>query len=160
MKRNVCYLLFSPVCSSNQKAPLASANGPARSVTQLYDHHLRAGGVESTQFALLSIVEGLGPSSQATIGRALGLEKTTLSRNLKWLKTRGWIETTAADDARERRYVLSKAGAKRLDLAKPAWRRAQSHLRSSMSVKDWEAMWKAFRIVTEAAQTAHRTVRS
>ena len=61
----------------------ATTRRAARSVTQLYDHHLKVGGVESTQFALLSTVEGLGPSSQATIGRALGLEKTTLSRNCR-----------------------------------------------------------------------------
>ena len=134
----------------------ATVRRAARAVTQLYDGHLRDSDIEGTQFALLSVLSSLGPCSQAAIGERFALDKTTLSRNLKLLKNKGWIEAAAADDGRERRYVLTAAGEKRLAAARPAWRRAQEHLRASMTEKEWDAMWKAFRTLTTAAHTARR----
>lgn len=134
----------------------ATARRAARTVTQLYDRHLRPSGLESTQFALLFVLASQGPCSQAAVGHVFALDKTTLSRNLKFLKNRGWIEATTADDGRERRFILSAAGRKRLAEARPAWQRAQEHLQSAMGVKQWDAMWKNFRIVTEAAQRVSR----
>ncbi|MBI3490578.1 MAG: winged helix-turn-helix transcriptional regulator [Acidobacteria bacterium] len=136
----------------------ATVRRAARVVTQLYDGHLRSNQIEGTQFALLSVLGSQGSCSQAAIGHRFALDKTTLSRNLKLLKNKGWIETTGAEDGRERRYVLTVTGQKRLAAAKPAWRRAQEHLRSSMSAKEWAAMWKVFRMLTVAAHTARSHV--
>jgi DNA-binding MarR family transcriptional regulator len=138
----------------------ATARRAARAVTQLYDHHLRDSEIEGPQFALLSALSSVGPCSQAAIGRRFALDKTTLSRNLKLLKKKGWIETTPAEDGRQRCYVLSAAGEKRLAAARPAWRRAQEHLRASMTVKEWNAMWKVFRVLTGAAHAARQRATS
>lgn len=129
----------------------ATARRAARTLTQLYDHHLRPHGIEGTQFALLEALETLGPRSQIAIGRGFRLDKTTLSRNLQLLTRKGWIEAMPGDDARERNYVLTVAGQKQLRAARPAWRRAQAELRGDMSADDWNAMWKGFRVVTDAA---------
>jgi DNA-binding MarR family transcriptional regulator len=136
----------------------ATVRRAARAVTQLYDGHFRDADIEGTQFALLSVLSSRGPCSQAAIGHRFALDKTTLSRNLKLLKSHGWIETTAAEDGRERRYVLTAAGEKRLAAAKPAWQRAQEHLRSSMTAKEWNALWKLLHTMTAAAQTARRSL--
>ena len=146
----------SPAAVFDFPCACETARRAARAVTQLYDSHLRASEIEGAQFALLSVLGSQGPSSQTVIGHRFALDKTTLSRNLKLLKKKGWIEAAPAEDGRERRFVVSAAGKKRLAEAKPAWRRAQEHLRSSMSANEWAAMWKAYRIVTEAAQTAPR----
>jgi DNA-binding MarR family transcriptional regulator len=134
----------------------ATVRRAARAVTQLYDGHLRASEIEGTQFALLSVLSSQGPCSQAAIVERFALDKTTLSRNLKLLKSKGWIETAEAEDKRERRYLLTATGERRLAAARPAWRRAQEHLRGSMTGKEWDAMWKAFRALTTAAHTARR----
>ena len=133
----------------------ATARRAARAVTQLYDGHLRASDIEAPQFALLSALDTHGPCSQAAIGHRFALDKTTLSRNLKRLKQRGWIKTAGAEDGRERRYVLSTLGRRRLSAARPAWRRAQDQLRTSMTRQEWDAMWKALRVITDAAHAAH-----
>ncbi len=134
----------------------ATVRRAARAVTQLYDGHLRSSEIEGTQFALLSVLSSQGPCSQAAIVERFALDKTTLSRNLKLLKNKGWIETAEAEDRRERRYLLTAAGERRLGAARPAWRRAQEHLRASMTGKEWDAMWTAFRALTAAAHTARR----
>lgn len=144
----------SPAAVFDLPCACATTRRAARAVTQLYDSHLRPNDIEATQFALLSVLESQEPCSQASISPLLALDKTTLSRNLKLLKNKGWIEAASAHDRRERRFILSAAGKKRLAQAKPAWRRAQEQLRSSMTAKQWDAMWKAFRAVTEAAQKA------
>ena len=148
----------SPAGAADFPCACATARRAARAVTQLYDDHLRASAIEGTQFSLLSVLSH-GSCSQAAIGHRFALDKTTLSRNLKLLKNKGWIQSAAAADGRVRRYVLSTAGKKRLAAAKPAWRRAQEHLRASMTTGEWNAMWKAFHIVTEAAQSAKEGMR-
>lgn len=129
----------------------ATARRAARALTQMYDQHLRAHGIEGTQFALLEALDGLGPYSQTAIGRGFGLDKTTLSRNLQVLGRQGWVEGTPGQDGRERIYRLTPAGRKQLNAARPAWRRAQAELREAMGATEWDAMWSAFRTVTEVA---------
>ena len=148
--------LPAPDALVDLRCACATVRRAARAVTQLYDGHLRASDIEGAQFALLSVLKSQGPCSQAAISERFALDKTTLSRNLTLLKNKGWIESAEADDGRERRYVLSAAGERRLAAAGPAWRRAQEHLRSSMTEKEWDAMWKAFRTLTTAAHTAQR----
>jgi DNA-binding MarR family transcriptional regulator len=99
-------------------------------------------------------LEKQGPCSQAALGRRYAIDKTTVSRNLKLLERNGWIESPPASDTRERRFTLTAAGRKRLAAAKPEWKKVQEQLRSGMTAGQWDAMWRAFRIVTRAAQTA------
>jgi DNA-binding MarR family transcriptional regulator len=135
----------------------ATARQVARALTQLYDSWLRETGIEAPQFALMMTLDRQGPCSQATIGRRYAIDKTTLSRNVRLLERKGWIESSTANDRRERRFALTAAGHRRLDAAKPKWKKAQEHLRSGMSARQWEAMLQAFRTVTRAAQAAALT---
>ena len=138
----------------------ATIRRASRAVTQLYDTWLREHGIEGPQFALLSILDRLGECNQATMGQRFDLDKTTLSRNLKLLKERGWIAFTTGADARERRIVLSAEGRRRLAAAKPAWRKAQSHLRSALDEHDWDTMLRVLDGLTSAARKARRPRRS
>jgi DNA-binding MarR family transcriptional regulator len=144
----------SPVVVVDIPCACAAARRAARALTQLYDGHLRASQVEATQFTLLAVLGSGDSFSQATLGRRFALDKTTLSRNLRLLKNKGWITIAPATDGRERRYVLTAAGRNRLDGARPGWRRAQAALRSVLSEREWRQMFRAFRLVTEAAHAA------
>ncbi|MGD1094866.1 MAG: MarR family transcriptional regulator [Bryobacteraceae bacterium] len=123
----------------------------ARLLTQLYDSHLRSAQIEASQFTLLSVLDGMPACNQQTLGRMMGFDKTTLSRNLKRLEQRGWIEASAGKNRRERGFVLTDGGRERLAAARPAWSQAQQQLQSTMSASEWSAMWEAFRSVTRAA---------
>jgi DNA-binding MarR family transcriptional regulator len=131
----------------------ASARQVARVLTQLYDHQLRQSGLEAPQFGLLMTLDQQGPCSQADLGRRYALDKTTVSRNLKVLERRKWIEASVGDDRRERQFRLTVAGRSRLAQAKPEWRKAQTQLQSGMTAEQWRAMFTVFRTVTHAAQT-------
>jgi len=128
----------------------ASARRVARALTQVYDGHLRAAGLESTQFALLSVLASAGPCTQAAIGQRFGFDKTTLSRNLKVLRERGWISDVEALSARERPCMLTPAG-RRLLKAAAAWRRAQAALHTTLGDDAWQSMWATFRDIVNAS---------
>src|SRR4051794_27997297 len=131
----------------------ASLRRAARLVTQLYSHEMGE-NIEPAQFSLLSALDGHPGVSQAPLGRALGLDKTTMSRNLKVMERNGWIAPAGADDRRERGYRLTKAGEKIFAATKPGWLRAQAKLRAAMQPGEWESMWNIFGRVAEAALVA------
>jgi len=134
----------------------ATARQVARVLTHLYDSRLRGTGVEAAQFALMMTLDHEGPSSQAALGRRYAIDKTTISRNLKLLERNGWIDALPSRDMRERQFALTAAGRKRLAAAKPEWKKAQAELRSWMTRNEWNAMWRAFKTVTSAAQAVKR----
>jgi DNA-binding MarR family transcriptional regulator len=128
----------------------ATARRAARLVTQLYDEEFR-GHLEASQFALLSAIEQQPGCNQSMLAKALGLDKTTLSRNLTVLARRGWVERQAVTDQRERGFRLTPAARGLLKTARPAWKRAQARLRSAMSGEQWDQMRQMFRVFTNAS---------
>ena len=149
-KDETAYSVESIVCAC------ATIRRASRAVTQLYDTWLRDHGIEGPQFALLTMIERLGECNQRTMGQRFDLDKTTLSRNLKLLKQRGWIDVSPGADARERRVALTPEGRRRLAAARPAWRKAQSQLRSALRGHDWDTMLRVLDSVTHAARQARR----
>jgi DNA-binding MarR family transcriptional regulator len=142
----------TPLAATDLHCACASARQVARVLTQLYDSSLRGTGVEAPQFALMMTLEKQGPCSQIDLGRRHALDKTTVSRNLKLLERNGWIESSVAGDRRKRQFILTDAGRRRLEAAKPRWKNAQAQLRASMTVKQWDAMFQVFWAVTRTAQ--------
>jgi len=115
---------------------------------------MRSAQIEASQFALLTVLDKQPGCNQEVIGRMLAFDKTTLSRNLKLLQRKGWIEPSPAEDRRVRGFRVTTSGRERLDAAKSGWSKAQEQLRSKMGAGEWESMWKAFRAVTQAAREA------
>ena len=62
----------------------------------------------------------------AELADILGLERTTLTRNLKPLLDAGWVELKAGADSRQRIVTITGSGREMLKQAYVAWRRAQT----------------------------------
>jgi len=98
----------------------------ARVVANHYDKHLKPAGLKGTQFTLLNTIF-LNPA--ANIGQladTLGLDRTTLNRNLKPLERQGLIRSGSGKDPRTRTLELTNEGTKILQNALPYWLEAQS----------------------------------
>lgn len=135
----------------------ASIRRAARLVTQLYSREMGP-DIEPSQFALLSVLHRRPGCGQMSLGRVLGLDKTTLSRNLRLMKKNGWIEPALTeDDRRERGYRLTEAGKKLVAATKPAWERAQGKLRASVGADEWEIAKNVFDRIAAAAQEATKS---
>lgn len=65
-------------------------------ITSIYNHHLEQAGITRGQYALLVHIEENPCVSVSHLAQLVGLERTTLVRNLKPLENRGLIQDTAA----------------------------------------------------------------
>src|SRR4026208_379603 len=75
----------------------------ARTITRAFDRQLRPYGIRATQFTILTTLELRGPTPIGELAEALGMERTTLTRNLALLEAERWVEIRAdQDDARAR----------------------------------------------------------
>lgn len=101
----------------------------ARRITQFYDAALKPAGMQATQFSLLAMLQGIGRDGLrlGELADHLGMDRTTLTRNLKITDREGWTETRPGEDKRARLLFLTAAGEAALDRAQPFWREAQQN---------------------------------
>jgi DNA-binding MarR family transcriptional regulator len=96
-----------------------------RLVTRVYNDAARPFGLTVPQVHLLVGIAKAGPVQAQHLGRALDLEKSTLSRSLKLLADQGWI-------TRDRALELTAAGRKLLERIYPAWEKAQAEVKAKI----------------------------
>jgi len=102
----------------------------ARAVTRLYNDRLRPLGLNLTEMNLLAAIAAQGSVQPARLGRAMALEKSTLSRNSSRLVERGWVEVRDHPDGRGVLLTLTARGNEMLLRAVPAWEQAQQQAQS------------------------------
>jgi len=102
----------------------------ARTVTRLYNDRLRPLGLNLTEMNLLAAIAAQGAVQPARLGRAMALEKSTLSRNSSRLVERGWVEIRDHPDGRGVLLALTARGNQMLLRAVPAWTKAQQQAQS------------------------------
>jgi DNA-binding MarR family transcriptional regulator len=102
----------------------------ARTVTRLYNDCLRPLGLNITEMNLIAAIAAQGSVQPAKLGRAMELEKSTLSRNSSRLVDRGWVEIRDHQDGRGVLLALTERGNEMLLRALPAWQEAQQRAQS------------------------------
>ena len=110
----------------------------SRVVTRLFDRAVRPLGLTPSQLTLLAVLERYGPSTPSAVARALELEKSTLSRNLRRMLGAGWV--------RERPHralkllELTPAGRAMLGKSYGSWHRAQAMARELLGARVVKAL--------------------
>ena len=97
-----------------------------------YDEALEGFGINVAQFSLLRHLQRLDKPSISTLAEAMGLDRSTLGRNLKVLEAEGLVALAEGDDLRNRVVLLTAEGAQRVRLAEPAWEKAQAGLAATL----------------------------
>jgi len=99
----------------------------ARAVARRYDEALRPLDLSNGQFSLLMSLNRPEAASIGAVSALLGMDRTTLTANLKPLERRGLV-TVAVDaaDRRGRRMTLTPPGRALLAAAIPLWERTQA----------------------------------
>ena len=100
----------------------------ARKITRLYDSYMQGSGVRATQFTILSQLMLRGEMPIGKLAGLLGMERTTLSRNLTLLEGKGWISISAGDDPRARMIEITTQGRSLVRRGFPYWSKAQAHI--------------------------------
>jgi DNA-binding MarR family transcriptional regulator len=108
----------------------SSLRHASRAVTQHYERHFRGSGLRATQFTILATLAQTGPLSISELSDQLGLDRTTLSRNLRLIEDKGWIAPLGHDDQRVRKMALTPKGMKKASVALVFWKRADTSVES------------------------------
>ncbi|PYL09177.1 MAG: MarR family transcriptional regulator [Verrucomicrobia bacterium] len=104
----------------------AALRHATRALTRHYETHFRGAGLRATQFTILATLAQTGPISMSELADRLGLERTTLSRNMRLLQLKGWVTAKDQRDRRIRQMQLTARGRKRAEAALPVWKRADA----------------------------------
>jgi DNA-binding MarR family transcriptional regulator len=122
----------------------------ARKITRLYDEALRPVGITLGQFTTLIGISIARPKSISGFAEKLGMERSTLTRNLKVLETMGLIEIGPEQYRRSREMRVTAKGERVLEEAYPHWERAQDALRGRIGGEDWQSAHDVFnRLMTK-----------
>ena len=100
----------------------------ARKITRLYDSRMQESGIRITQFTILSQLMLRGEMPIGKLAGILGMERTTLTRNLTPLEAQNWITVRAGDDPRARMIAISAPGRAAVRRAFPYWSSAQAQV--------------------------------
>jgi DNA-binding MarR family transcriptional regulator len=100
----------------------------ARRITRLYDSFMQGSGVRATQFTILSQLMLRGEMPIGKLAGILGMERTTLTRNLTLLEQQKWISIKAGDDPRSRMIGITAQGRGMVRRGFPYWSKAQAQV--------------------------------
>ena len=112
----------------------------ARALTRAFDRELRPYGIRATQFTILTTLMLRGPTAISELAEFLGIERTTLTRNLALIEGEGWVDIQPGDDARLRIVAVTKKGRAAVTSATPAWRKAQHAATAAIGKSGVEAL--------------------
>lgn len=106
-----------------------------RMVSRHYDAQVAHSGLKTTQYSLLSHVMHLGPLRPIDLARAMGIEASTLTRNMKPLVAAGWLAQGEGADARSRLITITAEGRAKRAEAQTHWHAAQTSLNALLGVE-------------------------
>ena len=96
---------------------------------------MAVGGLSTAQIGLMAQIATAADDTLGALAQRIGLDQSTLSRNLRGLEADGLIEIAIVEaDLRRRMAWLTETGARRLEKAIPVWRAAHAKLAKSLSV--------------------------
>ena len=99
----------------------------SRLLSQRYDAALAPAGINVNQLSILRRAHH-APRTIGALAAELGMERSTLSRDLRHMVDAGWVRLAAGDDARQKRIVVTAAGKRTIERAIPLWQVAQAGL--------------------------------
>lgn len=99
----------------------------ARALARIFDDALRPVGITSGQFSLLMTMARPEPQTYANVSSILGMDRTTLTANLKPLERRGLVKIIVdRKDKRARLLTLTSEGRAVLAKAAPIWKKTHA----------------------------------
>ena len=125
----------------------------SRAVTRRYDEALRPSGLRATQVALLAAIAAEGALSIAALARAVGMDRSTLTRNLAPLEAEGLLALGGEGFRRSRTLAVTAKGRARLKRALPLWDAAQRALKREMG-RRWDTVQRSLGHVIRSAPRA------
>jgi DNA-binding MarR family transcriptional regulator len=137
--------IFTAVRVEPSPADLQEMNGcvcfalrrATRAVTQFYDAALKPHRLRATQFPILVAASSQESVPLAPLAQKLGMDRTTLLRNVRPLVRRGLVRAAPAGDSRRTEIRATSAGRALLARVYPDWKRAQAQALQRLEGLEW-----------------------
>ena len=127
------------VCANIRKAD--------RLTRQFYDQVMEPSGLPITQFTLISNLIAVSPVSVQRLAEVLGMDRTTLTRNLEVLARQSLVTVEEGQDRRMRVVSLTMRGQEIFDQALPYWNKAQSQIIEMLGSQHYEELLQVLQLV-------------
>jgi DNA-binding MarR family transcriptional regulator len=111
-----------------------------RKVTQFFDAEMRRHGIRPTQGSILLALRARESWTMADLSDWLGMDRTTLVRNLKPLQRDGYARSVGGGHGGRVEVSLTPKGRKKIEECLPAWRSAQSAAVKTLGEQRWSAI--------------------
>lgn len=115
-------------------------------VSRIYAKEMAEAPIRGPLFSLLASIHKLGPGTITAVANDLGLDRTTLTRNLKPLTKRGLIEIRQVT-ANRKEIRLRPKGQAALRRSLDCWRKAQKRVVDALGEDRWNRMREDLRAV-------------
>jgi DNA-binding MarR family transcriptional regulator len=112
----------------------------ARAVTQFYDREMRRHGIRPTQGSILASLQAKESWTMAELSDWLGMDRTTLVRNLRPLQRDGLVQISGGGRGNLVELAITPKGRKQIEKLTPAWKSAQSAAVRTLGEKRWSAI--------------------
>jgi DNA-binding MarR family transcriptional regulator len=122
----------------------------ARKLSSLYDTFLSPEGLTITQYSLLSNIGRAGELSHSVLAEKVGMDRTTLTRNLRPLTRAKWVAAASGKDRRQHLLQVTTAGKRKLLRTWPLWEEAQRQLLSQIGSQSMQEL----RMLLASTETA------
>lgn len=111
-----------------------------RKVTQFYDAEMRRHGIRPTQGTILTSLNAKESWNMAELSDWLGMERTTLVRNLRPLQRDGLVQAVGGGRGNRVELMITSKGRKQIEKLAPAWKSAQCAAVKTLGEKRWSAI--------------------
>ncbi len=133
----------------------AALRRTANLVTRVYNAYLAPAELEVTQYSILRKIETGKAGSASELADIVGVERSTLARNLERLEKLGLVASTPGE-GRRLVYRVTPPGFERLEAARPLWRAAQQALVDGLPADHGGQVHQELALLRKAAQAARR----
>jgi DNA-binding MarR family transcriptional regulator len=111
-----------------------------RAITQFFDAELRRHGIRATQGTILLALNARESWTMADLSDWLGMDRTTLVRNLRPMQRDGLVQTVGGGRGNRVELAITAEGRKQIETLMPAWRSAQRAVVETLGEKRWSAI--------------------
>jgi len=112
----------------------------SRVITQFFDAEVRRHGIRPTQTPILRALQAKNGWGMAELSEWLGMERTTLLRNLRPLQRDGLVQAKGGGRGGHVELEITAKGRTAVAKTLPAWRSAQDKVVALLGKERWSAI--------------------
>jgi DNA-binding MarR family transcriptional regulator len=125
----------------------------ARVMTQFFDAEVRRHGLRPTQTPILGALQARDGWGMAELSDWLGMDRTTLVRNLRPLQRDGLVQAEGGGRGGHVELFITEKGRATLARLFPAWRSAQNKVVATLGKERWSGIIRDLQQVAAKLRT-------